>query len=161
MSSSRSQAPGRRLLWTALATGALACADMGRWLEPDAAAADAAGEEPSVPADGVGDGPAPTGIVRFAVMRDLRFVDEEGAPLAPIPCRRGDLIRFRNDEPTPVRHQVRDGSPDMPSPALLFQSELLDPGQTFDYLVAAPPGRFVFFCTTHPATMRDAEVFVE
>ena len=57
-------------------------------------------------------------------------------------------------------HTVTSGNPGDGDLGAIFDSDLLSQGGTFTHTFN-DAGEFVYFCETHPVTMRDAKVIVE
>jgi len=70
----------------------------------------------------------------------------------------GESITWRNVGN--VSHTATSGNPGDADLGSVFRSELLAPGDTFTHRFDEP-GDFVYFCETHPTTMRGAHVVVE
>ena len=76
-------------------------------------------------------------------IRDLAF-----AP-ATVQVTQGDTVTWTNSEEI-MPHDVTSGAPGQPDPGLLFGSEILLPGQSFE-VTFPDSGEFVYFCKLHPA----------
>ena len=70
----------------------------------------------------------------------------------------GESVTWTNQDLVP--HTVTSGNPGDADLGSIFQSALLSQGGTFTHTFN-DAGEFVYFCETHPGTMRDAMVIVE
>ena len=65
-----------------------------------------------------------------------------------IQVMQGDTVTWTNSEEI-MPHDVTSGAPGQPDLGLLFSSEILLPGQSFE-ATFPEPGEFVYFCKLHP-----------
>lgn len=130
--------PGRRLLGGLCAAALLSCVDLGG-PAPDA------GPLPDSEAP-VGDG----GLVVDVAIAGMAFRP------ARIEVPRGTTVRWTNYDA--VQHTATQGKPNTAG-VPLFNSPLLNPGDTFEWRFDEP-GDWLYFCFTHPNFMKDAVVHV-
>ncbi len=72
----------------------------------------------------------------------------------------GELVTWRNREGLPIQHTVTSGNPGDNDAGALFNSPVIDPGESWSYRFETP-GTFIYFCEIHPDTMRNAIVIVD
>ncbi len=97
--------------------------------------------------DGAGCGPAPVAVT----LAYMSFMPRDVTVPAGCP------VVWTNLDGTTL-HTVTSGTPETPDG--LFDSGEMSNGQRFTF-VFETPGAYVYFCSTHPDTMRDATVTVE
>lgn len=102
--------------------------------------------------------PAPDpqeGVVDVAI-QDLAFEPKQ------VTLKRGESVRWTNRETSPIPHTTTSGNPGDDDAGALWDSETLQPGQSFTQRFDEA-GTFVYFCEVHPTVpaMRDAQVIVE
>ncbi len=72
----------------------------------------------------------------------------------------GELVTWRNREGLPIQHTVTSGNPGDGDAGALFNSPIINPGESFSQRFDTP-GTYVYFCEIHPDTMRNAIVIVD
>lgn len=98
--------------------------------------------------------PPPHEGVTDVAMRSIAF----DPPTVTI--TQGESVRWTNLEPALIPHTSTSGNPGEAVAGSLWDSGLMNPGQSFTHQFNEV-GEFVYYCATHPNQMRDAMVIVE
>jgi plastocyanin len=98
--------------------------------------------------------PPPVAGTTDVTMRGLSF-----DPMV-VTISQGQTVRWTNTETLPIPHTVTSGNPEDANAGSIFDSGLLNPGQSFSFTFNTP-GTYVYFCRIHfMEGMRDAQVIV-
>lgn len=83
----------------------------------------------------------------------------EGIAFVPsqVTIKRGESVRWTNRDG--VRHTTTSGRPGDSDAGKIWDSSIMDPGQSFTHQFNEV-GEFIYFCELHPLIMRDAKVTV-
>jgi len=86
-------------------------------------------------------------------MENLEYIPQN------VTILQGDSVRWTNNESFEINHTVTSGSPEDADAGVLFDSGIIEPGESY-ILQFNTPGTYVYYCQVHPFIMRDATVTV-